>query len=133
MSQLPPSASFHEQVQALFCFLRGHGAALCPLDAELLETWALAHVPFEVVARGLRRAFEARLTGLRQDETASLPSLRSCRRHVQSEIARYVRVHVPASAPSEEDNDVPYAHSKHLRLRRQLRHFAKKQPWLLRV
>jgi len=132
MSQLPNSASFHERVQTLFCFLRGHGAALSPLDAELLERWALAQVPFEVVARGMRRSFEARLTGLAQDETLGLPSLRSCRRHVESEMARFLRVHVPTAAPEAVEEAQPYAHTKHRRLQKQLRSFSKKYPWASR-
>jgi len=137
MSQLPKSASFHECVQALFCFLRGHGAALSPLDAELLELWASTQVPFEVVARGMRRCFESRLTGLKQDETASLPSLRTCRRHVESEIARYLRVHTQTPLPhaslenskTTHTTEKSYAQMRHQRLKKQLRSFAKKHPW----
>jgi len=135
MSQLPKSASFHERVADFFCFLRGHGAALSPLDLELLELWALAQVPFEVVARGIRRSFEARLTGLKQDQNLSLPSLRSCRRHVESEMARFLRLHLKTAAPveateaTEAEAAKPYAHTKHLRLRKQLRNFAKQHPW----
>ncbi|MCL2625226.1 MAG: hypothetical protein FWD46_00195 [Cystobacterineae bacterium] len=133
MSQLPKNASFHEQVQALFCFLRGHGAALSPLDAELLELWASTQVPFEVVARGMRRCFESRLTGLKQDETLSLPSLRTCRRHVESEIARYLRIHtqpVPSThTETTDENAEAYAQTRHQRLKKQLLSFAKKHPW----
>jgi hypothetical protein len=133
MSQLPQSASFHERVQALFCFLRGHGAALSPLDTELLELWASTQVPFEVVARGMRRCFESRLTGLQKDQTLSLPSLRTCRRHVQSEIARYLRIHT--QAPSSTKTETPaesteaYAQTRHQHLKKQLKSFAKKHPW----
>ncbi|MCL2012237.1 MAG: hypothetical protein FWG75_05545 [Cystobacterineae bacterium] len=133
MSQLPQSASFHERVQALLCFLRGHGAALSPLDVALLEFWASTQVPFEVVARGMRRCFESRLTGLKRDESLSLPSLRTCRRHVQSEIERYMRVHshaVPSTDPESADEAAEaYAHTRHQRLKQQLKGFAKKHPW----
>jgi len=131
MSQLPQNAGFHERVQALFCFLRGHGAALSPLDAELLELWALAQVPFEVVARGMRRCFESRLTGLQQDKTVSLPSLRTCRRHVESEMARFGRIHAQRASLETVDEATAesYAQTKHQRLKKQLRSFAKKHPW----
>ncbi|MCL2178760.1 MAG: hypothetical protein FWC28_03785 [Proteobacteria bacterium] len=128
MSQLPESASFHERVQALFCFLRGHGAALSPLDAELLELWASTQVPFEVVARGMRHCFESRLSGLKKDQTLSLPSLRTCRRHVESEIARYSRIHMQPATPTPENTET-YAQIRHQRLKKQLKGFAKKYPW----
>ena len=56
MSYLPEGASFEELVQDYFVAFRGSGLMLSPLDGELASTWAQVGVPFEVVARGIRRA-----------------------------------------------------------------------------
>ncbi|MBL9038439.1 MAG: hypothetical protein JNG84_07995, partial [Archangium sp.] len=61
MSLLPDSASFHERVQDCFVAYRGRGVSLSPADYDLVEAWAATEVPFEVVARGIRKAAEAAL------------------------------------------------------------------------
>ena len=72
------------------CFLtfRGAGVMLSPLDVELLDEWSAAKVPFEVVARGIRRAAEAALFDARPGEPP-LRSLRACRKQVGAEITKY--------------------------------------------
>lgn len=90
MTLLPDSASFHEKVQACFVAYRRRGLSLSALDMMLLEQWAELEVPFEVIARGIRRASEQlvwdRVVG---DETPD--SLRVCKRDVEAEIKKWVR------------------------------------------
>ncbi len=88
MSLLPENATFEEKVQDCFSAYRGRGVELSPLDAEVLEKWADSGAPFEVVARGLRRAAErAAWDALESD--GALHSLRGCRREVESEIKKW--------------------------------------------
>src|SRR5690349_19676643 len=88
MSLLPDSASFEELVQECFLAHRGAGLMLSPLDAELVGMWATQQVPFEVVARGIRRAAERALFDARPGEPL-LRTLRSCRRSVEAEIKQH--------------------------------------------
>ncbi|MFO0599154.1 MAG: hypothetical protein U0228_27850 [Myxococcaceae bacterium] len=106
MSLLPDDASFHEKVQACFVAFRRRGVSLSALDAELLDQWAAHEVPFEVIARGIRKAAETHLWDAAADE-AGPDSLRSCRREVESEIKRYVRHtagRTAAPKPGESDD-----------------------------
>ena len=88
MSYLPEGASFEELVQDYFVAFRGSGLMLSPLDGELASVWAQAGVPFEVVARGIRRAAEVALRDARPGEPA-LRTLRACRRAVEAEIKKF--------------------------------------------
>jgi hypothetical protein len=88
MSLLPDSATFHEKVQDCFVAYWGHGVSLSAVDLELLDTWAEVKVPVEVIARGIRKAAEAALWDAAHGE-GQLRSLRSCKRHVEVEIAKY--------------------------------------------
>jgi hypothetical protein len=90
MSLLPDSASFHERVQALFVTYRGRGVSLSPEDFELLDRWAEAEVPFEVVARGIRLAAEKALWDAPEGE-GQLKFLRACRRTVDAELAKFLK------------------------------------------
>lgn len=105
MSLLPPQATFHERVQDLFAAFRGRGVSLSALDVELLDAWAGQGAPFEVVARGIRRAAETVLFDAAAD-SRGLSSLAACRRSVESEINRYLRQTVgqnsAAFAPAPE-------------------------------
>ncbi len=56
MSLLPDGASLEEWVQDCFLAYRGSGVTLSALDAEILSRWAHSGAPFEVIARGIRRA-----------------------------------------------------------------------------
>ncbi|HZN91119.1 MAG TPA: hypothetical protein VFB81_00385 [Myxococcales bacterium] len=88
MSYLPESASFEELVQDYFVAFRGRGLMLSPLDGELASAWAQVGVPFEVVARGIRRAAEGALRDARPGESG-LWTLRACRRAVEAEIKKF--------------------------------------------
>jgi hypothetical protein len=102
MSLLPHDASFHERVQDLFAAFRGVGVSLSGIDVELVEEWANAGAPFEVVARGIRRAAETAWMDAPEDERG-LRSLKACRQAVKRELEKYAR----ASAGRTEDGDVP--------------------------
>jgi len=88
MSLLPPQASFEELVQDCFLAFRGSGLMLSPLDLQLLSSWRSTGVPFEVVARGIRKAAEKVLWDARPGEPA-LRSLRACRKAVEAEIEKH--------------------------------------------
>ncbi len=89
MSYLPEGASFEELVQDYFVAFRGSGLMLSPLDGELASEWARAGVPFEVVARGIRRAAEGALRDARPGESG-LRTLRACRKAVEAEIKKFL-------------------------------------------
>lgn len=89
MSLLPDTATFHERVQDCFVAYRGHGVSLSAVDLEILDAWAAADVPFEVIARGLRKAAENALWDAAEGE-GRLRSLKGCRRDVDAEIAKWV-------------------------------------------
>jgi hypothetical protein len=91
MSLLPDDATFHERVQALFAHYRGRGVALSAKDVELVEQWADAEVPFEVVARGMRLAAEKALWDA-ADGTGRLDSLRACKRSVDAELKKRLKL-----------------------------------------
>lgn len=88
MSLLPDDATFEEQVQECFVAFRGSGLMLSALDAQLLAEWARAKVPFEVVARGIRRVAEKAAYDARPGESG-LRTLRACKREVEAEIERF--------------------------------------------
>lgn len=91
MSLLPDSASFHERVQDCFVTYRGHGVSFSAIDLDLVDAWAQLEVPFEVVARGIRKAAEAALWDA-VEEDGRLFSLRGAKKHVEQEISKYQRV-----------------------------------------
>lgn len=94
---MPDSATFHERVEACFVAYRGHGVSLSANDLELVDRWADANVPFEVIARGLRKAAEAALWDAAEG-AGHLRSLRGARRQVDAEIARYLKTVVGRTA-----------------------------------
>lgn len=125
MSLLPENASFEEKVQDAFSAYRGRGVELSALDAEMLEAWAATGAPFEVVARGLRRAAErAAWDALIPD--GALQSLRSCRREVESEIKKWSQrtagAHDGAPAPK------PLPETRHEKLLATLRKIGREVP-----
>lgn len=127
MSWLPDSASFHEQVQACFVAFRGRGVALSEQDLVLVDGWAEAQVPVEVVVRGIKKAVEA--LGWDQPQTERVRGLRACRRHVDAEIAKYLK----QSAGRTADGDAPaesFLVTRHKKLVAALRKVAKDQPAL---
>ena len=130
MSVLPANANFQELVQDCFTVYRARGVALSALEVELLERWSTLGVPFEVISRGLRAAALAARWDARSDE-GPLKSLRSARRHVEAEIAKF-QARTPskeASAetpPSMADLDA----ERRRRLLRAVRSAAKEHPTL---
>lgn len=108
MGLLPEGASFEEQVQDYFLAFRGEGVMLSALDAALVIEWSRTGVPFEVVARGIRKAAERALWDARPGEPA-LRTLRHCRRDVEGEIAKHRArspgAHAPVIAQGAEDEE----------------------------
>lgn len=113
MSLLPDSATFHERVQDCFVAYRGHGVSLSAVDLELLDGWAELDVPFEVIARGLRKAAEAALWDAAEGE-GRLRSLKACRREVEAEISKYVARAAGKTAPATEQE--PFHLTRHKKL-----------------
>lgn len=128
MSLLPDSASFEEKVQDCFTAYRGRGVELSALDVDVLDAWAHTGAPFEVVARGLRKAAE----GAGWDATASgggLKSLRACRRHVDAEITKWVTQSAGQHITGEPDAE-PLLATRHKKLKAALRKIARTLPAL---
>jgi hypothetical protein len=123
MSLLPAEARFEELVQDCFLAFRGAGVMLSPLDAELVSEWAALNVPYEVVARGIRRAAERALWDARPDEPG-LRSLRACRREVNAEIKKYL----DRAAGGTEAAEPKLEEDRHQKLRAALRKFARIEP-----
>ncbi len=116
MSLLPDTASFHERVQDCFVAFRGRGVSLSAIDVELLDAWAEAGVPVEVVARGIRKASEAALWDAADGDT-HLRSLRACRRHVDAEIRHYLRASAGRTGADEAKADAePFEVTRHKKL-----------------
>ena len=115
MSLLPDSATFHERVQDCFVAYRGHGVSLSSVDLEILDRWVESAVPFEVIARGLRKAAEAVLWDAAEGE-GKLRSLKACRRDVESEISKYVQRTAGRTAESSPEKTEPFHVTRHRKL-----------------
>lgn len=126
MSLLPADASFHERVQDLFAAFRGKGVSLSALDVELLEEWAKTGAPFEVVARGIRKAAEGALFDAAEDDRG-LRSLVACRTKVQAELKKYVASSA-GRGESAAKKDVPLHVKRHRKLKSALKRTAKTLP-----
>jgi hypothetical protein len=125
MSLLPHDASFHERVADLFAAFRGRGVALSALDVEVVESWAKTGAPFEVVARGIRKAAEGALFDAAQDDRG-LRSLNACMRSVEAELTKYVEA--TAGRPEAETPKrapVPLHHKRHTQLKKALTKLSK--------
>lgn len=130
MSLLPDSASFHERVEAFFVAYRGRGVSLSPADVDLVDAWATLEVPFEVIARGIRKAAEAAVFDA-PEGAGQLRSLKAARRRVEAEIAKYTKGTAGrGSAPAEaaEGPEEPFHHTRHQKLLGALRKLAKAHP-----
>lgn len=128
MSLLPDSATFHEQVEACFVAYRGRGVSLSANDVQLVDAWAAAEVPVEVVARGLRKAAEAALWDAVEGE-GQLRTLRAARRHVEAEMAKYLKRSAGSTATTEAPTE-PYAVTRHRKLGLVLKRLARQHPAL---
>ncbi len=89
MSLLPDEASFEERVQECFLAHRGAGLMLSALDLQLVDGWSSRGVPYDVVARGIRRGAERAMFDARPGEPV-LRSLRSCRKDVEAEFKKHL-------------------------------------------
>jgi hypothetical protein len=125
MSYLPAGATFEELVQDYFVAFRGSGLMLSPLDEELASQWAQAGVPFEVVARGIRRAAESALRDARPGESG-LRTLRACRRAVEAEIKKFLDRSAGAGGEAEAQEQLQEDREK--KRRQALRKYAREHP-----
>ena len=133
MSLLPDSASFHERVEAFFVAHRGRGVSLSSDDLDLVEAWAAQGVPFEVVARGIRKAAEA-VAYDAPDGTGALRSLRAARKRVEAEITKFLRESAGRGTPeAETEPSEPFHHKRHAKLLQALKKLAKAHPETLPV
>jgi hypothetical protein len=125
MSLLPHDASFHERVADLFAAFRGRGVALSALDVELVDTWARTGAPFEVVARGIRKAAEGALFDAAEDDRG-LRSLTACIRSVEVEIEKYTASSVGRPEAEQPGRAQPPLHLKrHTQLKKALTKLAR--------
>lgn len=126
MSLLPDDATFHEQVQECFVAYRGRGVSLSGADLEVLDAWAEAGVPVEIVARGIRKAAEAALWDAPEGD-GQLRSLRACKRAVDAEIAKYLkRAAGKTEAPAADgEPEEPFHLARHQKLRAALKKIVK--------
>lgn len=133
MSLLPDSATFHERVQDLFVAYRGHGVSLSAVDLDLVDAWASADVPFEVIARGMRKAAEAALWDAAEGE-GHLRSLKACKRQVDAEIAKFVNKTAGRTSKAEA-SDEPFHVLRHRKLVAALEKATKPHvpPWVRRL
>lgn len=130
MGLLPDDASFEELVTDCFAAHRGTGLMLSALDAALVMEWAQLGVPFEVVARGIRKAAERALWDARPGEPA-LRSLRSAKRDVEAEIKKHRRLHAGAAAaalPTAEDAPAEGPEQERKRLAARLKKLGREHP-----
>jgi hypothetical protein len=129
MSLLPEGASFEELVQDYFLAVRGTGLMLSALDTELLTSWAREGVPFEVVARGIKRSAEKALWDTRPGEPV-LRSLRACQRQVESEIKKYRQRSAGSGENPKRRRALTWEETRHARLRASLEQLAERRPEL---
>jgi hypothetical protein len=136
VSLLPEDAPFEEVVQECFLAYRGAGLMLSPLDVELIGAWAETGVPFEVVARGIRKAAEKALWDTRPGEPV-LRTLRACRREVELEIKKYQARTTGAGAESPgatvDAGPGAFALERHQRLRAAVAKAGRNHPQLKEV
>lgn len=134
MSLLPDSATFHERVQDCFVAYRGHGVSLSAVDLELVDAWATAEVPFEVIARGIRKAAEAALWDAAEGQ-GHLRSLKAARRQVDAEIAKFVGTTAGRTTKPEAAPDEPFHVTRHKKLVSALKKITKPQvpAWVARL
>ncbi|HSP06014.1 MAG TPA: hypothetical protein VLR94_02500, partial [Acidobacteriota bacterium] len=74
-------------VEAHFNQKRGNPWPLSPKELKLIDEWYAAAIPFEVVLRGLDRAFEKKEGA----EDKEISSLMYCRRLVKSEYRKHLK------------------------------------------
>lgn len=96
---------------------------------ELVDAWLTLEVPYEVIARGIRRAAESRLFDAPQ--TASqVPSLSACRREVDRELAKYLKRSTGGGATVQATTPEPFHVTRHRKLVALLRKVGRQAPAL---
>lgn len=126
MSWLPDTASFHERVQDAYAVFGGRALVLSANDVDLVDSWAKAEVPFEIVARGMRKAAEALAYDAPGGE-ARPASLRAFKRHVDAEMGKYLKRTV---GRTEGEAPTPFHLERHKKLLAALRKLATEVPAL---
>ncbi len=129
MSLLPDGASLEEWVQDCFLAYRGSGVTLSALDAEILSRWAHSGAPFEVIARGIRRAAEKAAWHTAPGEPV-LRSLRACRRDVETEIRRHGWQSTGATEQRRSSRGLRLPADRKAQARAELRRLAEDRPEL---
>jgi hypothetical protein len=79
--------TYLDYVAEFFLSQKGAGLVLAPPDVELVRRYEGEGIPFEVLCRGIERAFEVRRRH-GKERTPHL-SLRSCRRSMDAEVRRF--------------------------------------------
>lgn len=80
-----------------FLAQKGAGLVLSPPDVELVRRYEGEGIPFEVLCRGIERAFEVRRRHGRE-RTPTL-SLRSCKRSIDAEVRRHLKGALRGAGP----------------------------------
>jgi hypothetical protein len=132
MSLLPDTATFHERVEACFVAYRGRGVSLSAVDLDLVDAWATTGVPFEVVARGLRKAAERALYDAPEGE-GRLRSLKAARKAVEAEIQKFIKRRPSLGLDAGEAEVEPFHVVRHGKLLSQLKKIALEHPQTLPV
>ena len=88
MSLLPAAEiGFVDYVSEFFLAQKGSGLMLSPPDIELVRRYEGEGIPFEVICRGIARAFEVRRHHGR--ERSPQLSLRACKRSIEAAVRRH--------------------------------------------
>ena len=88
MSLLPSEEiTYLDYVGEFFLAQKGAGLVLSPPDVELVRRYEGEGIPFEVLCRGIERAFEVRRRHAKE-RTPHL-SLRSCKRSIDAEVRHH--------------------------------------------
>ncbi len=101
MSLIPADEiGYVDYVAEYFLAHKGRGASLSPLDVDLVRRYEGEGVPFEVVCRGIERAFEVR----RRHGREATPQLRlsACRRSIDAEVRRFRKGAIRGPGPVPE-------------------------------
>lgn len=101
MSLLPTTEiGYIDYVSEYFLAQKGTGLMLSPLDVELVRRYEGQGIPFEVLCRGVARAFEVRHRH-GKDRSPQL-SLRACKRSIEAEVRRHARGALRGPGPLPE-------------------------------
>lgn len=111
---------------------RGRGVSLSSVDLDLVDAWAETGVPFEVVARGIRKAAENALYDAAEGE-GHLRSLKAARKAVEAEIQKFIKRKPSLGLEAGEAEIEPFHLVRHSKLLAVLKKLAKEHPATLPV